>query len=96
MRAILLVVALWLSGCSMIPANKYLAPALPDIKRDVAKEWQRQCENYFFWRTPTVVAYRGGSSHELLTPTSWCYQESMVFLRDQLPHDYKRNIDKRR
>ena len=94
MRAILLVIALWLSGCSIAPTS--LGPALPEIKRDVAKEWQRQCENYFFWRTPTVVAYRGGNSHELLTPTAWCQQESMVFLRDQLPHDYETDIDKRR
>ena len=80
----------------MLPTNKILAPALPDIKREVAKGWQKQCENYFFWRTPKIVAYRGGNSHELLTPTAWCQQESMVFLRDQLPHDYETDIDKRR
>ena len=94
MRAILLVVALWLSGCSMLPTD--LAPALPEIKREVARDWQKQCENYFFWRTPRIVAYRGGSSHELLTPTVWCQQESRVFLRDMMPHDYITDINKRR
>ena len=94
MRAVLLVIALWLSGCNMVPTD--LAPALPEIKREVAKEWQRQCENYFFWRSPRIIAYRGGSSHELLTPTTWCQQESMAFLRDMMPHDYITDIDKRR
>ena len=78
----------------MLPTD--LAPALPEIKREVAKEWQRQCENYFFWRSPRIVAYRGGSSHELLPPTAWCQQESMAFLRDMMPHDYITDIDKRR
>ena len=94
MRTLLLVAILWLSGCSMLPTD--LAPALPEIKREVAKEWQRQCENYFFWRSPRIVAYRGGSSHELLPPTTWCQQESMAFLRDMMPHDYITDIDKRR
>ena len=94
MRTLLLVAILWLSGCSMLPTS--LAPALPEIKREVAKEWQRQCENYFFWKTPRIVAYRGGSSQELLPPTTWCQQESMVFLRDMMPHDYITDINKRR
>ena len=63
-------------------------PALEDIKLEVAKKWQRQCENYFFWRSPRIVAYRGGSTLELVPPIEWCRQESMVFLRAQLPHDY--------
>ena len=78
----------------MLPTS--LATALPETKREVARDWQRQCENYFFWRSPRIVAYRGGSSHELLTPTTWCQQESMAFLRDMLPHDYITDIDKRR
>ena len=78
----------------MLPTS--LATALPEIKREVARDWQRQCENYFFWRSPRIVAYRGGSSHELLPPTTWCQQESMAFLRDMMPHDYITDIDKRR
>ena len=94
MRTLLLVVVLWLTGCSINMTS--FPPALKEIKLEVAKEWQRQCENYFFWRSPRIIAYRGGSSHELLTPTTWCQQESMVFLRDQLPHDYITDINKRR
>ncbi|SVD58638.1 uncharacterized protein METZ01_LOCUS411492, partial [marine metagenome] len=41
--------------------------ALKDIKIEVARKWQRQCENYFFYRTPRIIAYRGGSAHELLS-----------------------------
>ena len=93
MRIILLALLLWTSGCHMLPTN--LAPALPEIKRQVAKDWQRQCETYFFYRTPTIVAYRGGSNQELLSPREWCRQESMVFMRDQLPHDYIRDITNR-
>ncbi len=86
MRIILLVAILWLSGCSISMTG--FPPALENIKLEVAKKWQRQCENYFFWRSPRIVAYRGGSTHELVPPIEWCRQESMVFLRDQLPHDY--------
>ena len=78
----------------MLPTN--LAPALKEIKLEVARDWQRQWESYFFWRSPRIVAYRGGSSHELLPPTTWCQQESMAFLRDMMPHDYITDIDKRR
>ena len=93
MRIILLALLLWTSGCHMLPTD--LAPALPEIKLEVAKKWQKQCENYFFWRKPTIVAYRGGNNHELLPPIQWCRQESMVFMRDQLPHDYIRDITNR-
>ena len=86
MRIILLAALFWLSGCSISMTG--FPTALKDIKLEVARKWQRQCENYFFYRTPKIIAYRGGSAHELLSPTEWCRQESMVFLRDQLPHDY--------
>ena len=86
MRTLLLVAILWLSGCSISMTS--FPPALKDIKLEVARKWQRQCEDYFFWRSPKIVAYRGGSTHELVPPIEWCRQESMVFLRDQLPHDY--------
>ena len=86
MRTLLLVAILWLSGCSISMTG--FPPALKDIKLEVARKWQRQCESYFFWRSPRIVAYRGGSTHELVPPIEWCRQESMVFLRDQLPHDY--------
>ena len=86
MRIILLAVLLWLPGCSISMTS--FPPALKDIKLEVARKWQRQCEDYFFWRSPRIVAYRGGSTHELVPPIEWCKQESMVFLRDQLPHDY--------
>ena len=86
MRIILLAVLLWLPGCSISMTS--FPPALKDIKLEVARKWQRQCEDYFFWRSPRIVAYRGGSTHELVPPIEWCRQESMVFLRDQLPHDY--------
>jgi len=78
----------------MIPASKYLAPALPEIKLEVAKKWEKQCNNYFFWRSPRVVAYRGGNQPNLVAPHEWCRIESMSILRDRLPFDYVTNVER--
>ena len=89
MRIILLGLLLWLSGCS---SSSYLAPGLQDIKVEVANQWMRDCRNYFWWRTPRITAYRGGSSEELLNPDEWCRVESRTILRDRMPFDYITNI----
>ena len=91
MRIILLALLLWFSGCSTA-----LAPGLQDIKLEVSNQWMRDCQNYFWWRTPRITAYRGGSSAELLHPDEWCRVEAKTILRDRVPFDYITNINDNR
>ena len=93
MKIYFILLAVMLSGCSLIPASKFLPPALIEIKTEVAEKWEKQCTNYFFWRTPTVIAYRGGRQADLVAPHEWCRIESRNILRDRLPFDYVSSIE---
>ena len=92
MKTILLVLLL-LTGCTALGPNNYLASGLLDIKVEVAKKWRKECEAYFFMRIPKIIAYRGGSTPELLPPTEWFRQESRQIIVDKLPHDYYSDIN---
>ena len=57
-----------------------------DEMLDQAMEWKKECQKYFFFKTPQIVYYKD------YIPIIWCAVESQKIKQGLKPFDYKKDL----